>query len=87
MWTRSLAVEGEAFGITAVAVAPGIVDTGMQQAIRDAGPEGFPAHSDFVGYHEDGDLVAPDVVAGRLLPVLLETGAFASGGRFDVRDL
>lgn len=87
MWTRSLAVEGEAHGMTAVAVAPGIVDTGMQQAIRDAGPEGFPAHPDFVGYHENGDLVAPDVVAGRLLPVLLNADTFASGGRFDVRDL
>ena len=87
MWTRSMAVEGQAHGITAVAVAPGIVDTGMQQAIRDAGPDGFPAHPDFVGYHENGDLVAPDVVAERLLPVLLDAKRFASGGRFDVRDV
>lgn len=87
MWTRSLAVEGQAHGITAVAVAPGIVDTGMQQAIRDAGPEGFPAHPDFVGYHESGDLVAPDVVAERLLPVLLDVEGFGSGERFDVRNL
>ena len=82
-----MAVEGQDHGITAVAVAPGIVDTGMQQAIRAAGPEGFPAHPDFVGYHENGDLVAPDVVAERLVPVLLDTDRFASGGRFDVRDL
>ncbi|DAC37551.1 MAG TPA: SDR family NAD(P)-dependent oxidoreductase [Candidatus Poseidoniaceae archaeon] len=87
MWTRSLAVEGQVHGITAVAVAPGIVDTGMQQAIRDAGPEGFPAHPDFVGYHENGDLVAPDVVAERLLPVLLDVDGFGSGERFDVRNL
>lgn len=87
MWTRSMAVEGQAHGITAVAVAPGIVDTGMQQAIRDAGPVGFPAHPDFVGYHENGDLVAPDAVAERLLPVLLDVDTFASGARFDVRNL
>ena len=87
MWTRCLAEEGADHNITAVSVAPGIVDTGMQTAIRSASPEDFPLLDNFVGYHENGDLVAPDVVAERLLPVLLDAKRFASGGRFDVRDL
>ena len=30
MWTRCLAEEGESENISALAIAPGIVDTGMQ---------------------------------------------------------
>ncbi|WP_051333800.1 SDR family oxidoreductase [Mesorhizobium sp. WSM3224] len=36
MLTRSIALEGEATGILGFALAPGLVDTGMQAAIRDA---------------------------------------------------
>lgn len=36
MLTRSIALEGEAGGILGLALAPGLVDTGMQAAIRDA---------------------------------------------------
>ncbi|WP_136615883.1 MULTISPECIES: SDR family NAD(P)-dependent oxidoreductase [Mesorhizobium] len=36
MLTRSIQLEGEASGILGFALAPGLVDTGMQAAIRDA---------------------------------------------------
>ncbi|QKD05183.1 SDR family NAD(P)-dependent oxidoreductase [Mesorhizobium loti] len=36
MLTKSIALEGEASGILGFALAPGLVDTGMQAAIRDA---------------------------------------------------
>ena len=87
MWTRCLAEEGASQNITAVSVAPGIVDTDMQTAIRSASEEDFPLRSNFVGYHEDGQLSKPDDVAKALLPLITAHTVEQSGQRFDVRDL
>ena len=87
MWTRCLAEEGASQNITAVSVAPGIVDTGMQTAIRSASEEDFPLRSNFIGYHEDGQLSKPDDVAKALIPLITAHTLEQSGQRFDVRDL
>ena len=55
--------EGASENITAVSVAPGIVDTAMQEAIRSAPLKDFPLLDNFVGYHEDGLLSQPEDVA------------------------
>ena len=65
MWTRCLAEEGAQHNITAVSVAPGIVDTAMQNTIRSAAAEDFPLRSNFINYHKDGQLADPDTVAKR----------------------
>ncbi len=87
MWTRCLAEEGGQHNITAVSVAPGIVDTAMQTTIRSASEEDFPLRSNFVGYHEDGQLSKPEDVAAALLPLITEHTLEQSGQRFDIRDL
>lgn len=87
MWTRCLAEEGAQHNITAVSVAPGIVDTGMQTAIRSAAPEDFPLLDNFVGYHENGDLSDADTVAKALYGLITAHTVEQSGQRFDVRDL
>ncbi len=87
MWTRCLAEEGAQHNITAVSVAPGIVDTAMQTTIRSASEEDFPLRSNFVDYHEDGQLSKPEDVAAALLPLITEHTLEQSGQRFDVRDL
>ena len=73
--------------ISAVSVAPGIVDTAMQATIRSSTDEDFPLRGNFVGYHEDGQLSSPDEVANKLLPLICEQTMNESGQRFDVRDL
>lgn len=87
MWTRCLAAEGASMNLSAVSVAPGIVDTAMQATIRSASDEDFPLRENFVGYHEDGQLSSPDEVAKKLLPLISEHTMNESGQRFDVRDL
>ena len=87
MWARCLAHEGADDNISAVAVAPGIVDTWMQSDIRSANDDDFPLRSTFVGYHANGDLTNPVDVAEQLLPLLTEHSMQESGQRFDVRDL
>lgn len=87
MWTRCLAEEGGQHNITAVSVAPGIVDTGMQTAIRSASPEDFPLLENFVGYHENGQLADAETVAKALYGLITSHTEEHSGQRFDVRDL
>ena len=87
MWTRCLAEEGREHNITAVSVAPGIVDTAMQTTIRSASEEDFPLRPNFVGYHEEGQLSRAVDVALALLPLITAHTYEQSGQRFDVRDL
>ena len=87
MWTRCLAEEGQEHNISAISVAPGIVDTGMQKNIRSSNPEHFPLHPHFVDYHETGQLVDPDIVAKQLLVLVTTHEMEKTGGRFDVREL
>ncbi|MBQ71063.1 MAG: hypothetical protein CMA65_06220 [Euryarchaeota archaeon] len=87
MWARCLAEEGVQHNISAISVAPGIVDTGMQEDIRSVDPADFPSHEAFVSYHTDGHLTDPNDVASLLYPLITEHTMGQSGQRFDVRDL
>jgi NAD(P)-dependent dehydrogenase (short-subunit alcohol dehydrogenase family) len=68
-FNRVLAAEEDS--ITAIAVRPGVVDTQMQTAIRTEGQAGMPedVHRSFVRYHQNGELLPPDV-PGRTLAIL-----------------
>ena len=87
MWTRCLAEEGKSDNISAISVAPGIVDTGMQQDIRNSNPDDFPMHQRFVDFKEHGALVAPEIVASQLFELITNQQMEQSGYRFDVREL
>ena len=87
MWARCLAEEGKRHGISAISIAPGIVDTDMQKEIRSADSQDFPSLSSFVGYFENGDLSSPSDVAKKLLPLITTHTFEQSGQRFDVREL
>ena len=87
MWTKCLAEEGKKFNISAISFAPGIVDTNMQRDIRSANPNDFPAHSNFVGYHQNGDLTDPINTAKNMIPLITQHTMDDSGNRFDIRDI
>ena len=87
MWTKGLADEGAKYGISAVSVAPGIVDTDMQATIRSVPKEDFPMVERFIEFHNNGDLVAPDAVAESLYRLITDHSMEDSGNRFDVREL
>lgn len=87
MWTRCLADEGGNDGISAVSIAPGIVDTDMQATIRSTDRSDFPMVDRFIEFHKNGDLVSPDKVANSLFELMVNHSMEQSGSRFDVRDL
>ena len=82
-----MADEGQAHNISSIAVAPGVVDTGMQLEIRSTPSEDFPSLQSFIDLHEQGQLVSSAAVAGQLLPLVTTHSMEQSGQRFDVREL
>lgn len=70
MYSRVVKQEQGADGARIVALAPGIVDTDMQVAIRSSDPENFPALSKFQDFHATGKLSSPANVAARILAYL-----------------
>lgn len=67
-WTRTVVAEqsGRDRPVRVVSIAPGVVATGMQAAIRATDETDFPAVSRFRSLHTDGELADPDDVAVRL---------------------
>lgn len=70
MYTRVLKQEQGEGGVRAVSLAPGIVDTDMQAAIRASDPDSFPALAKFKEFKASGALTAPADVAKRILAYL-----------------
>lgn len=86
-FVRSLAAEQalRAQPLVAINFDPGVMDTGMQAAIRASNAEAFPDHARFVERHRAGELRPPAVVAEALLR-LVASDAFEGGGRYSVAD-
>jgi benzil reductase ((S)-benzoin forming) len=86
MWAMCMAEEGVNENISAISIAPGIVDTDMQKDIRNADEISFPSLPNFIEYHKNGELTNPDDVAKTLLPFCLGNSG-ETGQRLDVRNL
>ncbi len=52
-------------------IAPGIVDTKMQDQIRDVNPDKFKRHSDFVSLKKNNQLTPPKEAAKQMLNIIL----------------
>ncbi|NQW94261.1 MAG: SDR family NAD(P)-dependent oxidoreductase [Polaromonas sp.] len=86
-FTRCLALE-EALkpnGAKVCALAPGVIDTSMQEQLRAAGSDAFPDQSSFVDLKTSGSLASPDEAAQRVLAVLIRAD-FGLNPVADVRD-
>ena len=83
----TLPTPGQLPSISAISVAPGIVDTGMQADIRATTVSDFPLRDTFVHYHTSGQLTRAEDVAAQLVDLVLHHTMEQSGKRFDVRDL
>jgi len=71
MLTRSLAAEHSAPGFRAITLRPGIIDTAMQVFARTQPKERLPSVDLFKGFHADKQLVAPSVVARKVVDRLV----------------
>jgi NAD(P)-dependent dehydrogenase (short-subunit alcohol dehydrogenase family) len=86
--SRALALEEaqRPNGARILSLAPGVIDTDMQQQLRGATAERFPERARFVAMQTTGALMSPAVAAARVLTVL-ERADFGSHPIGDVREL
>ncbi len=85
-FTRQLAAEEP--DITSVALRPGVVDTAMQQLIREAGPSVMTPDKSayFQALKDRGELLAPEVPARAAAWLALSAPAELSGAFIDFDD-
>lgn len=71
-YTRVVAVEQQSAGypVDVLSIAPGIIDTGMQETIRSSEKSDFPSIDRFVDYKEQGMLSSAAEVASKLIALL-----------------
>ena len=53
-----------------LSISPGVVDTNMQEEIRNANPKNFPLHQNFVDYYNHNELISPKLAAHKLLKIM-----------------
>ena len=53
-----------------LSISPGVVDTNMQEEIRNSDPKNFPLHQNFVDYYSKNELISPKLVAVKLLQII-----------------
>ena len=87
MFTRCAALDEASLpnGARLCALAPGVVDTGMQQKLRSGDAASFPDVGRFAGLHAAGQLTSADDAAAAVL-AYLERADFGSTLLADVRD-
>jgi benzil reductase ((S)-benzoin forming) len=73
--TESLQLEESETGLRAYAVAPGVVDTAMQELIRSCPPERFPMVEKFHQMKQDQAFNSPEFVAKHILDYAFDPAA------------
>jgi len=86
MLTRTLAAEQGADGIRVVTLRPGIIDTGMQAFMRSQSDAVLPAVEMFRRFHAQGQLVAPDVAAAKIVDRII-IGPVEQGRQYSYAEL
>lgn len=68
MYAQTLQLELSEQGSSSriLSIAPGVVDTDMQAAIRASNPADFSPHANFIALKEEGKLLAPAYVAQKI---------------------
>lgn len=87
MWVRVVGAEQRRRGTSRrlLSIAPGVVDTTMQEQIRATDPDDFPNVDRFHALHKQGDLLEPAESARRMWSIV--TSDAESGTVHDIRDM
>lgn len=85
-WVRNAGAEqDERGGVQVLAIAPGTVDTGMQEQLRRSAEADFPSRQKFVDLHARGKLSDPQDVAAQIW-TLIDSG-LDNGSVVDLRKI
>ncbi|MHA6260422.1 SDR family NAD(P)-dependent oxidoreductase [Sporosarcina sp. CAU 1771] len=87
-FSRVIALEQKnaEFPVAIVSMAPGIIDTGMQETIRSSGDEAFPLLDRFIEYKEQGLLSSAEQTAEKLISFMENEDFLVVGPIADIRE-
>ncbi|GAK11767.1 (S)-benzoin forming benzil reductase [Geomicrobium sp. JCM 19039] len=87
MFTRTAAAEQseENNPVLFLSLAPGIIDTGMQETIRSSSEDSFKHVDTFKSYKANGDLAKPETISGTIVHSLLKDD-LENGALLSIRD-
>ena len=74
------------YPVDIVSIAPGIIDTGMQEIIRGSSEDAFPLIDRFIDYKEQGLLSTAEQTAGKLIMFMENQDFKAIGPIADIRN-
>lgn len=83
--SECLALEEAGSGLRVHSVAPGVIETGMQECIRKQDEADFPDVARFHALHDQGQLATPREAAERLFRLAFDPAAKLEGVSVDVR--
>ena len=86
MLATTIAAEQPASGLRAVTIRPGIIDTPMQVFMRSQPAERLPSLGMFQAFHQNRQLVPPDVVAAKIVDRLV-VGPIENGRIYSYAEL
>ncbi|MBD7984361.1 SDR family NAD(P)-dependent oxidoreductase [Sporosarcina sp. Sa2YVA2] len=88
-FTRVVAIEQESaeYPVEVVAIAPGIIDTDMQEAIRSSDEDDFPLLGRFIDYKEQGHLSSAEETAHKLISFMDRKDFKELGPIADIRQI
>lgn len=69
-----------------ISIAPGIIDTGMQETIRTSSEDAFPLLDRFIDYKEQGKLVSAKDTAKKLISIIENESFNEIGPIADIRN-
>ncbi len=88
LFTRCVALEQkrQEYPATIFSFYPSIIDTRMQELIRNSDKEDFPLVEKFIGYQKNNDLLSPDFVAKTLIK-FANGESIENGGIYDIENM
>ena len=86
-FSRVVALEQEnaSYPVDIVSIAPGIIDTGMQETIRESEADTFPLLNQFIAYKEQGLLSSAEQTANKLIAFIEDANFKVVGPIVDIR--
>ncbi|UMB54876.1 SDR family NAD(P)-dependent oxidoreductase [Lutibacter sp. A64] len=87
MMTKVIAKEQKNIknGVKIVSIYPGVVDTNMQEKVREIPKENFKSVQRFINFYENGELFTPKQVAKKIYQLEI-SGKLKNGRILDVRN-
>ena len=86
MLTSAIVAEQTSGGLRAITIRPGIIDTPMQVFMRSQPAERLPSVGMFQAFHQNRQLVPPDVVAAKIVDRLV-VGPIENGRVYSYAEL